>query len=179
MAVANAGFIGAPVAAPHAYAAPVAAYAAPVATFAAPHAVATHTISAPAVVSQQSNILRSHGNLGQVSTFSKSIQTPFSSVSKHDVRVSNDAIAYAHAPVAYTAHVPTVSYAAPVAKIAAAPVAYAAPVAKIAAAPVAYAAPAAYAAPVAKTGLLGVAYSAAPVVSHMTYSNSYGTQYAW
>lgn len=28
-------------------------------------------------------------------------------------------------------------------------------------------------------GLLGVAYSAAPVVSHMTYSNGLGVNYAW
>lgn len=44
---------------------------------------------APALTSQQSNIYRSFGNLGQVSTHSKTIDTPFSSVSKSDVRVSN------------------------------------------------------------------------------------------
>lgn len=56
---------------------------------------ATQAVIAPtpyggaAIVGQQSNILRSYGNLGQVSTYSKTIDTPFSSVSKSDVRVSN------------------------------------------------------------------------------------------
>lgn len=127
-----------------------------------------------AITSQHANTLRSFGNLGQVSTFSKTIDTPFSSVSKSDVRVSNPG--YAVAAPAY-GH----AYAAP-----AYGHAYAAP---------AYAAPAyghAYGAPalgyghgpvVAKAigapGLLGVAYSAAPAVAHMTYSNGLGFNYAW
>nr|CAD7206124.1 unnamed protein product [Timema douglasi] len=87
--------------------------------------------------------------------------------------VSNDALAYGAVP-AYS------SYAAP-----AYHGAYAAP-----AIHGAYAAPAihgAYGSPVVRTGattlsghgLLGVAYSAAPVVSHMTYSNAYGLHYAY
>jgi hypothetical protein len=52
----------------------------------------------PSITSQQSNILRSYGNLGQVSTYSKTIDTPYSSVRKSDVRVSNDALAYPAAP---------------------------------------------------------------------------------
>lgn len=44
---------------------------------------------APTLTSQQSNIYRSPYNLGQVSHQSKTIDTPFSSVSKSDVRVSN------------------------------------------------------------------------------------------
>ncbi|RZF47439.1 hypothetical protein LSTR_LSTR007366 [Laodelphax striatellus] len=179
LAFANAGFPVAP--AYPGYAAP--AYAAP--AYAAP----------AAVTSQSSNILRSYGNLGQVSTHTKTIDTPYSSVSKSDVRVSNPGYAtYAaapayHAPAAYAApaYAAPVAYKAPVAAYAApayaAPVAYKAPVvaAPAYAAP-AYHAPAAYAAPVAKVAgpaLLGVAYSAAPVVSHMTYSNGLGINYAW
>lgn len=47
----------------------------------------------PAITSQNSNIYRTLGNLGQVSTHSKTIDTPYSSVSKSDVRVSNPGIA--------------------------------------------------------------------------------------
>jgi hypothetical protein len=53
----------------------------------------------PFITSQQSNILRSYGNLGQVSTYSKTIDTPYSSVRKSDVRVCNNALAYPAAPV--------------------------------------------------------------------------------
>lgn len=127
----------------------------------------------PTFTSQNANTFRTFGNSGQVSTFSKTIDTPFSSVRKSDVRVSNPGYAlggyhgYA-APAVAVAHAPAYhGYAAP---------AYAAP---------AYAHGPAYAhAPVvAKAvvggGLLGVAYSAAPVVSHMTYSNGLGFNYAW
>ena len=171
LAVANAGLIGAPVgyaAAPVGYAAAPIGYA----SYAAPVAVGT-----PTLTSQSSNTLRTFGNQGQISHEAKTIQTPFSSVSRSDVRVSNDAQILAHAPVAayaapaaYAAHAyaAPAAYAAPVAHAYAAPAAYAAPVAH------AYAAPA-YGAPIAKAvapaGLLGVAYSAAPVVSHMTYSS--------
>ncbi|XP_054258188.1 cuticle protein 67-like [Macrosteles quadrilineatus] len=159
LAVANAGYLAAPAYAPVSYAAP--AYA--------PAAYAAHAYAPAAVTSTSANILRTPGNLGQVSTYTKTIDTPYSSVSKSDVRVSNPGYAtYAapayHAPLAYAAK--PVAYAAPAA--------YAAPVVK-AVAP-AYAAP--VAAPVAH-GLLGVAYSAAPAVAHMTYTNSYGIQYAY
>ncbi|XP_063218767.1 cuticle protein 67-like [Bacillus rossius redtenbacheri] len=173
LAVANAGYLGAPA---------VAAYAAPAYGYAG-SAYSHGGYASPAITSQHSNILRTPGNLGQVSTYSKTIDTPYSSVSKSDVRVSNDALAYGaayHAP-AYA------SYAAP-----AVHGAYAAPAYASYAAPAyaSYAAPAvhgAYAAPVVKTaasavaghGLLGVAYSAAPVVSHMTYDNAYGIHYAY
>ena len=163
LAVANAGLIGAPVG----YAAAPVSYG---------YAAAPVALGTPTLTSQSSNTLRTYGNQGQISHEAKTIQTPFSSVSRSDVRVSNDAQILAHAPVAayaapaaYATH----SYAAPVAHAYAAPAAYAAPVAH------GYAAPAAYAAPVAKAGLLGVAYSAAPVVSHMTYTGSYGVQYAY
>jgi hypothetical protein len=45
--------------------------------------------AAPSITSQSPNILRSYGNLGQVSTYS--------SFRKSDVRVSNDALAYSAA----------------------------------------------------------------------------------
>lgn len=153
-AVANAGYLGAP-----------AAYAASPYAYAGPHAVAS-----PALVSQQSNILRSHGNLGQVSTYSKSINTPYSSVTKSDVRVSNDALAYP-GYAGYAAPAIAHGYAAP-----AIAHGYAAP-----AIAHGYAAPAyahGYAAP-AHAGLLGVAYSAAPAVAHISYSNGYGINYAY
>ncbi|XP_053662280.1 pupal cuticle protein C1B-like [Anopheles marshallii] len=113
-------------------------------------------IHTPAITSQQSNILRSYGNLGQISTYSKTIDTPYSSVSKSDVRVSNPGVAVGHIGAAYP-HAIAPAYAHP---------AYA---------HAAYAAPAVKAAP----ALLGVAYSAAPAVAHMTYSNGLGINYAW
>ncbi|KAJ8876221.1 hypothetical protein PR048_024131 [Dryococelus australis] len=104
VAVARAGYLGAP--AYGAYAAPAyGGYAAPAyGGYAAP----------AAVTSQHANILRTPGNLGQVSTYSKTIDTPYSSVSKSDVRVSNDALAYGGyggyaAPAAYASR----AYAAP------------------------------------------------------------------
>ncbi|PZC70694.1 hypothetical protein B5X24_HaOG215075 [Helicoverpa armigera] len=104
----------------------------------------------PAVSSQHSNILRSPFNLGQVSTYTKSIDTPFSSVRKADVRVSNPGVAispaYSHGFAS-----PLVSHVG------------VAPVAKVA----------------TTAGLLGVAYSAAPTVSHMTYTNGLGLAYGW
>ncbi|CAH1400667.1 unnamed protein product [Nezara viridula] len=148
VACANAGYLGAPLATTYA------AYG--------------HAAVAPAAItSQSSNILRSYGNLGQVSTYSKTIDTPYSSVTKSDVRVSNPGVrtlapaayapAYAAAPVA-AYHAAAPAYAAR---------AYAAP----ALAAPAYAARA-YAAPaVAAHGLLGVAYSAAPAVAHVSYDS--------
>ncbi|XP_046994253.1 cuticle protein 76-like [Schistocerca americana] len=60
---------------------------------AAAHAQAGALVQPGAITSQQSNILRSFGNLGQTAASSKTIETPYSSVRKADVRVSNDAIA--------------------------------------------------------------------------------------
>ncbi|XP_058065376.1 cuticle protein 67-like [Anopheles bellator] len=130
-------------------------------------------IHTPAITSQQSNILRSYGNLGQVSTYSKTIDTPYSSVSKSDVRVSNPGLAVGHVAAAYPAVAPAYAhhgYAAP----AFAHHGYAAP----AFAHHGYAAPAVKAV-AASPALLGVAYSAAPTVAHMTYSNGFGINYAW
>jgi hypothetical protein len=162
VAVTKAGYLGAP--AVGYAAAPAIGYAAAPAIGYAAHAA----VAAPAITSQQSNILRSYGNLGQVSTYSKTIDTPYSSVRKSDVRVSNDALAYPAAPaLAYHG-----AYAAPAYHTAPVATAYAAP---------------ALAAPIVKTGataiaghgLLGVAYSAAPAVAHMTYSNGLGISYAY
>nr|AYA49987.1 cuticular protein 44-aa motif 3 [Leptinotarsa decemlineata] len=73
----------------------------PAVSYAAP-AVAAARISytTSALTSQSSNIYRSFGNLGQVYTYSKTINTPFSSVSKADVRaVSNPGLRIASAAV--------------------------------------------------------------------------------
>ncbi|CAH2047219.1 unnamed protein product, partial [Iphiclides podalirius] len=106
----------------------------------------------PAISSQQSNTLRSPFNLGQVSTFSKAVDTPFSSVRKSDVRISNPGVAIASAYHGIAS--PYISHYGVAAPLAA-------PVAKVAG------------------GLLGVAYSAAPAVSHMTYTNGLGLAYSW
>ena len=90
VAAANAGYLAGPAAV--GYAAP--AYAAPA------YASAYHAPAA--ITSQSSNILRTPGNLGQVSTYTKTIDTPYSSVSKSDVRVSNPGYATYAAP-AYAA----------------------------------------------------------------------------
>ncbi|XP_046743724.1 cuticle protein 76-like isoform X2 [Diprion similis] len=45
-----------------------------------------------ALTSTSDNTYRSHGNLAQISTQSKSIETPYSSSSKTDIRVSNPAV---------------------------------------------------------------------------------------
>ncbi|EZA60084.1 Pupal cuticle protein C1B [Ooceraea biroi] len=73
-----------------------------------------------AITSTSDNILRSHGNLAQVATQTKTIDTPFSSSSKTDIRVSNPAYAYAHlahpaTPLAYAAAAVPAVHAAPAA----------------------------------------------------------------
>ncbi|XP_043275583.1 pupal cuticle protein C1B-like [Venturia canescens] len=55
------------------------------------------------VTSGSDNTYRSPGNLAQVSTQSKTIDTPFSSSSKTDVRVSNPSVYYSAQPAAYAA----------------------------------------------------------------------------
>nr|CAH7736976.1 unnamed protein product [Callosobruchus chinensis] len=159
-----------------------------------------YSVATPgALTSQSSNIYRSFGNLGQISTYSKTVDTPYSSVSKSDVRVSNPGLRFAtpalatyaapavaaHATYAAPAIAAHTTYAAPAvaahatyaAPAVAAHATYAAPAV---AAHATYAAPAlaahaAYAAPaaVAHGPLLGVAYSAAPAVSHITYASGY------
>ncbi|RZC39148.1 Cuticle 3 domain containing protein, partial [Asbolus verrucosus] len=205
-ACANAGYLGAPVASYASYAPALSysaaapalgstfhgSYAAPAVAYSAP------ALAAPAITSQHSNIIRSFGNLGQVSTYSKSIDTPFSSVRKADIRVSNPGVRIAAAAPALAYSAPAIStyhggYAAPAIAAPVLRTAVAAPVLRTAvAAPAlsAYAAPAvgyaglghAVAAPalgyaglghaVAAPAALGVAYSAAPAVSHINYASA-------
>ncbi|KAJ8967604.1 hypothetical protein NQ314_002722 [Rhamnusium bicolor] len=101
-------------------------------------------------------------NLGQVSTYSKTIDTPFSSVRKSDVRVSNPGLRITASPLGYAAPAP-LAYAAPAYQTG-----YAAP-----AIHAGYAAPA-----IAAPAAIGVAYSAAPAVSHVTYQGL-GYGYGW
>nr|XP_018901879.1 PREDICTED: cuticle protein 67-like [Bemisia tabaci] len=122
--------------------------------------------SQPAIASQSSNILRTPGNLGQISTYTKAIDTPTSSVRKSDIRISNDALAYPavtayHAPAAVAYHAPAAvaTYHAPAAAVAT----YHAPAAAVAT-------------PVASHSLLGVAYSPAASVSHVTF-DGFGAHY--
>lgn len=98
----NAGFLAAPAAVSYSVAPAVSySYGAPIAA------------QAPAITSQSSNIIRSFGNLGQISTYSKTIDTPFSSVRKADIRVSNPGLRIAAAPaVAYAAPAAGVAYSA-------------------------------------------------------------------
>ncbi|XKL60028.1 hypothetical protein PGB90_001044 [Kerria lacca] len=57
----------------------------------------------PTFTSVTSNILRTPGNLGQISTYHKAIDTPYSSVRKSDVRISNDIVT----PITTAIHVAT------------------------------------------------------------------------
>lgn len=161
----------------------------------------------PSLTTQDQNIYRTLGNLGQVSTHSKTIDTPFSSVSKSDVRVSNPGIygglglthgvaplglahagiaspyALAHAGIASPyAHPLGLAHAGIATPIATSPLLAAQ---RLALARGHIASPYIAAPAIAKTvgvapaGLLGVAYSAAPAVAHMSYSNGLGISYTW
>ncbi|VVC45270.1 Hypothetical protein CINCED_3A000035 [Cinara cedri] len=50
-----------------------------------------------AVASTSTNIIRAPGNLGHVAAFHKTVETPFSSVHKSDVRFTNDVQPYPYA----------------------------------------------------------------------------------
>lgn len=71
-------------------------------------------IIAPTFTTQDQNIYRSFGNLAQVSTHSKTIDTPFSSVSKSDVRISNPGLltSYAGPALAHTYAAPAITHSA-------------------------------------------------------------------
>ncbi|XP_065217878.1 cuticle protein LPCP-23-like [Planococcus citri] len=60
----------------------------------------------PAVASQSQSVIRSLDGNSVISSYSKAVDTPHSSVRKYDSRINNDAVVYTH--------VPAVSYAAPV-----------------------------------------------------------------
>lgn len=124
-----------------------------------------------AVGTTQQNVVRSFG--GTVSTYSKNVVTPYSSVSKIDSRTTNNVYTPAIAKTVYSAPVvtksvyaaaaPAVTYAAP-APVVAKTVSYAAPA-------VTYAAPApvvaktVYSAPVAAP-VIAKSYAAAPAVAY-------------
>ncbi|XP_049820660.1 larval/pupal cuticle protein H1C-like [Aethina tumida] len=148
VAVAHAAPVVSAYSAPLAHAAPVvSAYSSPVAVaHASP--VAIH---APAIGSSQQSVVRGLGGAQAISTYSKAVDSAFSSVRKYDTRITNDALSVAHSPVA-------VAHAAPLA-VAHAPVA------------VSHSAPL-----VTKTA--AVAYSPAAVVSHATFSGL-GVNYGW
>ncbi|KAI5740823.1 hypothetical protein M8J76_007586 [Diaphorina citri] len=150
-------------------------------------AYVTPSYAHSAVGSQSQSVVRSLDGNSVHSVYSKAVDTPFSSVRKYDSRVSNDAIAYAHAPVyhAYSAPVvksvaPVTYAAAPVVKYAA-PYPYHAPVVKSIAHPVVYN-PVAYHAPVsagvAPYAAVKAPYSPAAVVSHVDF-DGYGVHYAF
>lgn len=68
-----------------------------------------------AVASTSTNIIRTPGNLGQIAAFQKTVETPFSSVHKADVRYINDVQPYQLAgPYPYATPVVSGPYAAPV-----------------------------------------------------------------
>ncbi|KAF7271344.1 hypothetical protein GWI33_015771 [Rhynchophorus ferrugineus] len=121
---------------------PAISYTTPTLAYTAPAAIPL-SYSAPAITSHSSNIYRSPGNLGQISTYSKSIDTPFSSVRKADVRISNPGVKITTSPaIAYSAPTIAATYTAPTAYAAHAP-------------------------------LIGVAYSAAPAVAHVVFDSDF------
>ncbi|KAK9688215.1 hypothetical protein QE152_g35714 [Popillia japonica] len=179
LAVANAGYLSAPAAVSYSAAPAVShvSYASPLVSY-----------GTPTVTSQSANILRSYGNLGQVSTYTKTIDNQLTSsvataiwdksqltpkpsiphspasarliVRKADVRVSNPGLRVAAAPA--------VAYAAPAVSYASAPaLSYAA-----------HAPAVAYSAPAYAAHAPAVAYSAAPAVAHVSF-NGLGINYGW
>lgn len=94
LAVGQAGVIGGSLlaAAPAAVAVQPAAAAA-----AATLPLSTATLAVPTIATSTSNVIRGIGNLGAISAYAKSIDTPFSSVRKADVRVNNPGIVTATA----------------------------------------------------------------------------------
>lgn len=92
LAVGQAGVIGGGLLAATAPAA-VAVQPAAAATLPLPAA----TVALPTIATSSSNVIRGIGNLGAISAYSKSIDTPFSSVRKADVRVNNPGIVTATA----------------------------------------------------------------------------------
>lgn len=199
MACANAGYLGAPVAysaapavstsyisqaSPLAYAAhaaPVAyaAHAAPVAYAAHAPAVAyAHApvaVHAPAIGASQQSVYRSLGGNQAVSTYSKAVDSAFSSVRKFDTRVTNDALYASPVVSTYAAHAPVVSTYAAHAPVVSTYAAHAPVVSAYAAhAPLAVA----HSGPLVATKSAAIAYSPAAVVSHASF-NGLGVSYGW
>lgn len=92
LAVGQAGVIGGSLLA----AAPAAVAVQPAAA-AATLPLSTATLAVPTIATSTSNVIRGIGNLGAISAYAKSIDTPFSSVRKADVRVNNPGIVTATA----------------------------------------------------------------------------------
>ncbi|KOX79740.1 Pupal cuticle protein C1B, partial [Melipona quadrifasciata] len=72
------------------------------------------TVALPTIATSTSNIIRGIGNLGAISAYTKSVDTPFSSVRKADVRVNNPGIVTATAVPAPVIAVANTALAAPV-----------------------------------------------------------------
>ncbi|XP_076547217.1 cuticular protein CPF2 isoform X1 [Osmia lignaria lignaria] len=72
-------------------------------------------VAVPTITTSTSNVIRGIGNLGAISSYSKSVDTPFSSVRKADVRVNNPGIVTATAVPAPVVAVANSAVAAPVA----------------------------------------------------------------
>lgn len=162
-----------------------AGYIAPVTTYAsAPVVTKVVNPSVDAVASTQHNVVRSFA--GTVSHYSKSVNTPYSSVNKVDTRINNNVYtpavtktvtSYA-APAVYAtpAVTKTVSYAAPaVHTYAAAPAVhtYAAPAVHTYAA-----APAVYSHAVAPVAKQAITYSPAASVAHVSF-NGFGSHWGY
>lgn len=75
---------------------PAAAAALPLSTAAA-LPLPTAALAVPTIATSTSNVIRGIGNLGAISAYAKSVDTPFSSVRKADVRVNNPGIVTATA----------------------------------------------------------------------------------
>ncbi|XP_037937960.1 cuticle protein 67-like [Teleopsis dalmanni] len=144
---------------------------APVAYATAPVVAKIATPSIDAVGTTHQNVVRSFG--GTVSTYSKAVDTPYSSVRKEDTRITNNVytpavaktVAYAAPAVTYTAPVVTKTLVAPVPTVAA----YAAAVP----APVVYS----HAAPAAVVKH-AIAYSPAETVAHVSF-DGFGAHWAY
>uniref|UniRef100_A0A8D8Q6Q5 Larval/pupal cuticle protein H1C n=1 Tax=Cacopsylla melanoneura TaxID=428564 RepID=A0A8D8Q6Q5_9HEMI len=140
-----------------------------------------------AVGTQSQSVVRSLDGKSVHSVYSKAVDTPFSSVRKYDSRLSNDAVAYAHAHAPFVAPVKSYAPVTYTLKAYTAPYPYTASLVNSFASPVIYHAPVAttngvaYHAPVGSaypyhTG--SVAYSSAAVVSHVDF-DGYGVHYAF
>ncbi|XP_012237246.1 pupal cuticle protein C1B-like [Bombus vosnesenskii] len=105
---------------------PAAAAALPLSTAAA-LPLPTAALAVPTIATSTSNVIRGIGNLGAISAYAKSVDTPFSSVRKADVRVNNPGIVTATAVPAPVVAVANTALAAPVATAAVAAPALLAP----------------------------------------------------
>ncbi|XP_015592050.1 cuticle protein 76-like [Cephus cinctus] len=136
-----------------------------------------HSIAAPTIAAQHSDIVRNYGNLGSFSTYMRTVDTPFSIAKKSDFRtvdsgyMSAQTPSYIHMPVAVSAHAPTYSpvYANVRKNMAAHAQIYVhGPTNGISTH-----------VPVYNHGLLGMTYSPATAVSHVVPALPLGLNYRW